>query len=598
MIGATRVRTALAPRSDRPHASRWVTGAAGAGAAAVGAGAVVLGAFLVIGVTSGDVDWSRLLTSDDWSHQQGLFGAATMLWGTAVVSVIALLIALPLGWSAALALNELTPLRRRRFMRTAVELLAAVPSIVYGLLGVALLRPLVSGLFNVPGGDGLLTAGVLLGVMVLPTVVAVSVDALADVPGGVRETAAALGLSRSEVIVSAVLPLARGGMLAGGVLGLARALGETVAIFLVIGRADGPLPGPGQMLDSLLRPGQTITTKLGGPEPLLVGTGGAGWAALCALGILLLGIVAALTVLAQSRRLNRPGRVFRARSGAPRHRAARDRAVLVLLRGTLLLPVLFTVGIAIAVASRGTRALHPDFWLSPAVGASAGGVRDQVVGTVLLVAAAGVIAASLGLALALLIGEYTRPRSARWLRTGVVMLGGIPTILLGLAGYWFFGSTLGWGKSWLAGAVLLGLVAIPIVTLAITAQMSTLPPERLETARALGLRRSQVVRSVLVPHVRPALVTGLLLGLARAAGETAPLLFAATVFAGASAVPSGVVNEPVVSLPTHVFNLAQDAADPAALEAAWGSAAVLVIIIALLLASTIPIRRRLERDRA
>jgi phosphate transport system permease protein len=574
----------------------------------VAGSAVLFGTFLGLGVTSGPLDWLRLLTSDVWSFPQGLFGAATMLWGTAVVSTIALLVALPIGWSAALALHELTSARWRRSLRTAVELLAAVPSIVYGLLGVALLRPLISGLFNVPGGDSLLAAGLLLGVMVLPTVVAVSVDSLADVPGGVRETAAALGLSRIQVIRSAVFPLARGGMLAAGVLGLARAMGETIAIFLVIGRADGPLPGPGQMFESLVQPGQTLTTKLGGPEPTLTGTSGDHWAALCALGVLLLCVVAGLTALSQSRRLNRPGRATRSRRILPRqilrrrfgtasHRTARDLVAVALLRGALALPILLTAGIAVAVASRGTPALSLDFWTTPALGASGGGVRDQAIGTVLLVATAGLIAASLGLTLALLIGEYARPRVARWLHTAVVTLGGIPTILLGLAGYWFFGSTLGWGKSWLAGAVLLGIVAIPIVSLAVIAQLARLPAERLETARALGLRHSQIVRSVLLPHARPALVTGLLLGLARAASETAPLLFTATVFAGASTLPSGVVNAPVSSLPTHIFNLAQDAADPAALEAAWGAATVLVIIISLLLAATIPVRRRLEKER-
>ncbi|WP_218005067.1 phosphate ABC transporter permease [Actinomadura macra] len=554
--------------------------------------------YLVAGVSSGPIDWWRLFGTDVWSPQWGLFGAASMVWGTAIVSVIALAVAVPLGWASALALHEASSARWRRPLRTVVELLAAVPSIVYGLLGVALLRPLIAEFFGITGGDSILTAGLLLGVMVLPTVVSVSVDALADVPDGVRETAAALGLSRIEVVASAVFPAARGGMLAAAVLGLARALGETVAVFLVIGRADGPFPaGPEQMLHSVLRPGQTLTTKLGGPEPLLAGTSGAHWAALSALGVVLLLIVAGLTVLAQSNRLNRPGRLLRSRRGARRRRAARDRTAMVLLRMSLAAPVLLVAGIAAGIAVRGTAALDPAFWTTPSAGASGGGVRDQITGTLLLVASAGGVAAAAGLTFALLIEEYAGRRTARWLRAVVVTLGGVPSILLGLAGYWFFGSTLGWGKSWLAGAVLLGLVATPIVALAVSAQLARLPRERLETARALGLRRSQLVRSVLLPHARPALVTGLLLGLARAAGETAPLLFTATVFAGAGGVPDGVVDTPVVSLPTHVFTLAQDAADPTAIRAAWGAAAVLVLFIALLLAAVVPVRARLERRR-
>lgn len=179
-------------------------------------------------------------------------------------------------------MRELTAPRLRRPLRAAAELLAAVPSIVYGLLGVVVLRPLVSEVFDVPGGDSLLAAGLLLAVMVLPTVIAVSVDALDDVPAETREAAAALGLRRTEVVRAAVLPMARPGLVAAALLGLARALGETVAVFLVIGRVDGRLPSLSGIFDSLVRPGQTLTTKLGGPEPLLAGTAGPHWAALCA----------------------------------------------------------------------------------------------------------------------------------------------------------------------------------------------------------------------------------------------------------------------------------------------------------------------------
>jgi phosphate transport system permease protein len=229
-----------------------------------------------------------------------------------------------------------------------------------------------------------------------------------------------------------------------------------------------------------------------------------------------------------------------------------------------------------------------------ASGSSGGGVRGQIVGTVLLVLAAGAVALPTGLGLGLLLGEYAGPRATGALRTATLTLGGVPTILLGLAGYAFFSTFLDWGKSWLAGALVLAIVAIPVVALTTAARLDQHAPLSREAALALGLSRSQVVRSVLLPHARPAVLTGLLLGLARAAGETAPLLFTATVFAGAAALPTGVVQQPVQSLPTHIFTLAQDAADPAALASAWGSAVVLVALAGLLLLAAVPARRRLE----
>jgi phosphate transport system permease protein len=545
---------------------------------------VAIVAFLVAGVRSGPVRWGDLLTSAVWDQRSGRFGGAAMLWGTAAVAGIAMAIAAPLGWAAAIAISEVAPARWSRLLRTGCELLAVVPSIVYGLVGIAFIRPLVSHLTGVPGGDSLLTGGLVLAVMVLPTVVAVSVDALRSVPNSTREAAAACGLTRVEVTTAAVLPVARRGMGAGALLGLARALGETIAVFLLVGRADSILPrSPGEALSALVHPGQTLTTKLNGPETVLAGTSGAHWAALCALGLLLLSTVAALTVVGERRTGGRrwlrllPARTNRRHSGIHPTlpwRFLRDRAGRAASLVALALPVTIVTGLVCAVAWKGRSGLDPSFWWETAVGASAGGIRDQLLGTVLLVTVAGLMAAPVGLALGLVIAEYAPPRLARCLRTLTLTLGGVPSILLGLWGLWLFSTRAGWGKSWLAGAIVLAVVAVPAVVVAVAAAAEALPAGRREAALAAGLRRDQVVRSVVVPQALPGLVTGLLLGLARAAGETAPLLFCATVFSGAEPFPEGIADSPVVALPTHIFNLAQDAADPAARRAAWGTALV------------------------
>lgn len=194
---------------------------AGLGAAAAGAVLVAVVAFLAVGVGSGPVSWWWLVTSSVWDPVRGRFGAASMIWGTAAAAGVALLLAVPVGRAAAIAIHELAPPRWRRGLRAGAELLAVVPSIVYGLLGIAYLRPLVSRVADVPGGDSLLAAGLVLAVMVLPTIVAVSIDALAAVPDPVREAAAACGLTRTEVVRSAVVPMARRGLRAAVLLALA-----------------------------------------------------------------------------------------------------------------------------------------------------------------------------------------------------------------------------------------------------------------------------------------------------------------------------------------------------------------------------------------
>nr|WP_241839552.1 phosphate ABC transporter permease subunit PstC [Streptomyces sp. CB02058] len=583
----------------RPQRARWVWGWVYTGMLSVFLALAVLIGYLATGIAGGDIDWLTLVSDRTWSPQTSTFGALSMIYGSAVVCVLALVLAVPVGWSAAIALSEYLPPRFAKPLRLSIELLAAVPSIVYGLIGVIVIRPFVAALGDVPGGDSLLAAGIVLAVMIMPTIVAVSVDALAAVPDRYREAGYSLGLTRREVVRSAVLPQARAGMRAGVLLGLARGLGEAIAVFLVVGRADGRMPKSfGDFFSSLVHPGQTLTTKLAGPEPMLAGTSGPYFAALCGLGILLLLLVAAATVWGTRKTSNRPAkRVLRTHRASAWMRIPRDRLATLLRMGALLLPGALLLGMLTVLATRGSSAFNPAFWISPSVGAAGGGVRDQILGTLLLLATAAVIALPLGYGAGVLIGTQASEKAARVLETVTVAVGGTPTILLGLAGYVLFSSAMGWGRSWLAGAIVLVPVIVPVIALTTAGRIKGMPAELTESALALGLSRTQYIRSVVIPYTWPATLTGLLLGLARAAGETAPLIFTATVFFGAPGLPSGIVNSPVQALPTHIFTLSQDSGAPEAIAQAWGSALVLVLITAALLSLAVAVRNRFEGAR-
>ncbi|MFG3490540.1 phosphate ABC transporter permease subunit PstC [Streptomyces sp. NPDC047972] len=606
-MGLTLERPARAPGPTLPRPSsgsgrgsraRWVWGWAYSGTLSVLLTLAVLLGYLVAGIASGTVDWTALLTSSTWSPGNLAFGGLAMIYGSAVVCVLALVLAVPIGWAAAVALSEYLPPRLAKPLRLSIELLAAVPSIVYGLIGIMVIRPFVAGLGDVPGGDSLLAAGIVLAVMIMPTIVAVSVDALTAVPGKYREAAYSLGLTRREVVRSAVLPQARPGMRAGVLLGLARALGEAIAVFMVIGRADDRLPESlGDVFSFLVRPGQTLTTKLAGPESMLAGTSGPYFAALCGLGIILLALVAVATVWGTRGTTGRVARAPRARRSSAWLRTPKDRITAVVRLGALLLPGALLVGMLGILLARGGAALNPVFWFTPSEGASGGGIRDQIVGTLLLLATTALIALPLGYGAGIVIGTRASAKTARVLETLTVAVGGTPTILLGLAGYVLFCTTMGWGRSWLAGAVVLVPVVVPVVALTTAGRIRSMPAEITEAALALGLTSSQYVRSVVIPYTWPATLTGLLLGLARAAGETAPLIFTATVFFGAPALPTGVVDAPVQALPTHIFTLSQDSGAPEAIAQAWGSALVLVLITAGLLSLAVLLRNRFEGAR-
>jgi len=190
------------------------------------------------------------ITGTQWNPVTGHYGALPFIVGTLETTLIAMVLAIPIGLGAALALSHLLPPRTRVVLGGAVELLAAIPSVVYGLWGLLVLAPFTRSVIEPavafvsghagPGsgaeiGIGLLLAGLILAIMVLPTMVAISRDVLAAVPADQVEGALALGATRGQVLWRVVVPHARAGLLGAVTLATGRALGETIAVTMVIG---------------------------------------------------------------------------------------------------------------------------------------------------------------------------------------------------------------------------------------------------------------------------------------------------------------------------------------------------------------------------
>jgi phosphate transport system permease protein len=215
------------------------------------------------------------LTSKVWDPVTGEFGGSVMIYGTIATSLIALVIAVPVSFGIALFLTELSPSWLKRPLGTAIELLAAVPSIVYGMWGLLVFgpilarfvqQPLQSVFGNVPFvgellsgppvGMGLLSAGIILAIMIIPFIAAVMRDVFEVTPPMLKESAYALGSTTWEVVSRVVLPFTKTGVVGGIMLGLGRALGETMAVTFVIGNFN--------QLDSisLFQPANSITSAL------------------------------------------------------------------------------------------------------------------------------------------------------------------------------------------------------------------------------------------------------------------------------------------------------------------------------------------------
>jgi phosphate transport system permease protein len=248
-------------------------------------------------------------TTSSWNPVTDVYGAAGPIVGTLVTSFLALLISLPIAGGVAFFLTELCPAPLRRPIGTAVELLAGIPSIVYGMWGLFVFAPLFSRYVHmplmmkaepgslleklvagVPNGTGILSASIILAIMILPFMAATLRELLQTVPAAVRESAYGLGATTAEVVMSVTLPYVRAGAIGAVMLGLGRALGETMAVTFIIGNAHG-LP------DSIFASGSTIASTIA--NEFTEATSPEHTSALIALGLVLFVITFAVLALAR-----------------------------------------------------------------------------------------------------------------------------------------------------------------------------------------------------------------------------------------------------------------------------------------------------------
>ncbi len=180
------------------------------------------------------VGLGKFLFGMTWAPGQGLYGIFPMIVASIIVTAGAILFGVPLGLLCAIFLARFCPKRLYRVLKPAAELLAGIPSIVYGFFGLVVLVPMMQTLFG-GSGKGILTASLMLGIMILPTIINVSEAALRAVPDSYYEGSLALGATHERSVFSAVLPAARSGILAGVILGVGRAIGETMAVAMVAG---------------------------------------------------------------------------------------------------------------------------------------------------------------------------------------------------------------------------------------------------------------------------------------------------------------------------------------------------------------------------
>jgi phosphate transport system permease protein len=574
-----------------------------------------------------------------------MYGIFPLITGTVLVTIGAMAISIPLGIGSALYISELAPPRVKAVVKPAIELLAGIPSVVFGFFGLVVLTSWIQVTFDVPTGQTWLAGSILLGIMALPTIISVSEDAISCVPREFREGSLAVGANHWQTISRVIVPGALSGITAAIILGMGRALGETMAVLMVTGNA-AIIPSP---IWNVLSPIRTLTGTLG-IEMGEVAVGSMHFHALFGVAVVLLVITLAVNLLAKiilgrirehqmpsgkkkknflSCALERSGWMGGMRNAAPWIGAVLLTGLIFLFSGagaavlTLgvmggviatrtrltsrigekiafalialsIVVVLVVLGIILwDIVSKGIGYITWDFLTqSPRDLGRAGGIFPALVGTLYLVIGAIAIALPLGMGAAVYLTEYTREgKITRIIRTGADLLNGTPSIVFGLFGFAFLVLYLNFGVSLIAGQITLALMVLPTIIRTTEEALKTVPHSIREGSLALGATKWQTIRRVVIPPAMPGVITGAILSIGRAAGETAPILFTAVVFSQRF-LPDSLF-EPVMALPYHLYILATNV--PGAQGNQYATALVLLMLVIAIYSVAIVIRHHYQK---
>ncbi len=433
-----------------------------------------------------------------------------------------------MGTTIAIYLSEFAPHRLRETVKPILELLGAVPTVVYGYFALLMVTPLLQKLIPGLPGFNMLSAGLVIGLMIVPYVATVSEDAMRAVPRYMREGSYAMGATRLQTALRVVVPGALSGIAAAYILGISRAVGET----MVVAIAAGMQP---QLTFDPREPAATITAYIVQVSLGDLPHGSIGYQSIFAAGTrpdadnarvqrdrvlpdtplprgVLMAAVAQMTL-----------EEIRAGLG---WRKQLDKlfvivGLLVLIACLAILAILF-----LDLVRDGASRFGWDFFTSfPSRKAERAGILSAAVGTCMIMFVTALVALPVGVAAAIYLEEYA-PKN--WftgiIEINVTNLAGVPSIVYGLLALGLFVYQFGLGQSVLSAGLTLALLILPIVIVATRESLRSVPKAIREAAYGLGATRWEVTRDHVLPYSTGGILTGLILGLSRAIGETAPII--------------------------------------------------------------------------
>ena len=529
--------------------------------------------------------WSpdRLDTYD--SPLSGTYGIFTMIVGTLSATVGALLIGGVLGYFTAVFLAFYCPEKPKRILCAVINLLAGIPSVVYGFFGIVFLLPLFSNIAP-NNGSGLLATSLILGIMILPTVVSLSRTSLEAVPRAYYEGSVALGATHSETVFRIMSPAAKSGITASLILGVGRALGETMAVVMVAGNAP---TYPDGIFSSFRVLTANIVMEMGYAGEVQEG-------ALVATGVVLLLFVLLVNVVfgliskkAVENSVNKQKEHRTHRLSVWLNRVKYEISgfthkikAVTICKGMAIFSGVFAAVVLILVIgfifAKGMPYLiqNPSIIYGKYEFASENiTILPAIITTLYAVAISLILAVPVGIMTAIFLNEYAKRGNilVRIIRSAIDILAGVPSIVYGLFGMIAFVPLFGGSGSILSGSLTISIMLLPTIVRSTEESLKSVADSMREGSLALGAGRLRTIFKIVLPSALPGILSAVILSMGRVISESAPFLY--TMGSVITAVPKGIMDSGA-SLAVALYQLSGEGWY---INEAYATAVVLIVLV-------------------
>lgn len=525
-------------------------------------------------------NWKPNVNDSYNGELSGSYGVFKMIVGTLVATCGSVLIGGTLGFFTAVFIAKFCPKKIKSVIVTVINLLAGIPSVIFGFFGMNVILPLLGNFSENGSGSGLLSVSIVLGLMILPTVVSLSRTSLESVPDSYYEGARALGATHEQAVFKTVVPAAKSGIIASVILGIGRSVGETMAVIMVAGnKVNYP--------DGLFKSFRVLTTNI------VMEMGYAGevqLGALIATGVVLLFFILFINVLmslvlkerkikdAGTRKRQRRTTFFTAVKNKTdvffnRIRIHKiGRAASYISAGISIVALVFLIGF---IVIKGAPHLTGQLLLGEYVIGGEASILPSVVTTLLTVAISLLVAVPVGIATAIFLNEYTGKNNlfVKFIRGAINILSGIPSIVYALFGMVTFVVLLGHKTSILAGSLTIAIMILPVVERSTEESLKAVDDSLREGSLALGAGKLRTIFKVVLPSALPGITSAVILSMGRVVSESAPFMYTM----GSTIMP--MPNSVMASGTTLAVALYKLAGEGKYVNEAYATAFVLLVIV-------------------